>query len=161
MPCAATIGRPVPHLQQIDFNVHILGMHAFVLLGMCARFGPPVHPEGQQLSVTTASNIHSTARVEQQLRACIGTRRTCAVTAAYLEDMLLPVMVVNFLEARGVGWHAAGHRVLLFSQMTRALDVIQDYLDLRTIPHLRLDGTTKSEDRSVSQSVLPFSSHLG
>ena len=33
--------------------------------------------------------------------------------------------------------------------MTRALDVIQDYLDLRSIPHLRLDGTTKSEDRHV------------
>ncbi|BDA44270.1 probable ATP-dependent DNA helicase CHR12 [Coccomyxa sp. Obi] len=43
---------------------------------------------------------------------------------------------------------ATGHRVLLFSQMTRALDVIQDYLDLRAIPHLRLDGTTKSEDRA-------------
>ena len=41
----------------------------------------------------------------------------------------------------------AGHRVLLFSQMTRALDVIQDYLDLRAVPHLRLDGTTKSQDR--------------
>ena len=39
--------------------------------------------------------------------------------------------------------------MLLFSQMTRALDVIQDYLDLRSIPHLRLDGTTKSEDRHV------------
>ncbi len=41
----------------------------------------------------------------------------------------------------------AGHRVLLFSQMTRALDVIQDYLDMRAIPHLRLDGTTKTDDR--------------
>ena len=39
--------------------------------------------------------------------------------------------------------------MLLFSQMTRALDVIQDYLDLRSILHLRLDGTTKSEDRHV------------
>ena len=38
--------------------------------------------------------------------------------------------------------------MLLFSQMTRALDVIQDYLDLRAIPHLRLDGTTKTDDRS-------------
>ncbi len=40
--------------------------------------------------------------------------------------------------------------MLLFSQMTRALDVIQDYLDLRAITHLRLDGTTKSEDRRAA-----------
>ena len=36
-----------------------------------------------------------------------------------------------------------GHRVLLFSQMTRALDVVEDFLDLRGLPCLRLDGTTK------------------
>ena len=40
-----------------------------------------------------------------------------------------------------------GHRVLLFSQMTRVLDVIQDYLDLRGFRHLRLDGATKTDDR--------------
>ncbi len=44
--------------------------------------------------------------------------------------------------------------MLLFSQMTRALDVIQDYLDLRAIPHLRLDGTTKSEDRCCASAHL-------
>ena len=37
--------------------------------------------------------------------------------------------------------------MLLFSQMTRVLDVIQDFLDLRAIPHLRLDGTTRAQDR--------------
>lgn len=41
----------------------------------------------------------------------------------------------------------AGHRVLLFSQMTKALDVIQDYLELREFHYMRLDGTTKTDDR--------------
>lgn len=54
------------------------------------------------------------------------------------------------MPAEVLRWAGAGHRVLLFSQMTRALDVIQDYLDLRAIPHLRLDGTTKSEDRRAA-----------
>ncbi len=41
----------------------------------------------------------------------------------------------------------AGHRVLLFSQMVKALDIIQDYLDFREYNYLRLDGSTKTDDR--------------
>ena len=42
---------------------------------------------------------------------------------------------------------ATGHRVLLFSQMTRALDYLEDLLDYIRVRFLRLDGTTKAEDR--------------
>ena len=37
--------------------------------------------------------------------------------------------------------------MLLFSQMTRALDVVEDFLLLRHFTYLRLDGRTKSEAR--------------
>lgn len=39
------------------------------------------------------------------------------------------------------------HRVLIFSQMTTTMDILQDYFALRGIKHLRLDGGTKSDDR--------------
>ncbi|EFJ49946.1 hypothetical protein VOLCADRAFT_43161, partial [Volvox carteri f. nagariensis] len=42
---------------------------------------------------------------------------------------------------------ATGHRVLLFSQMTRALDLVEEFLELRGLPYLRLDGSTRTEDR--------------
>ncbi|KAL2715483.1 lymphoid-specific helicase-like [Vespula squamosa] len=42
-----------------------------------------------------------------------------------------------------------GHKVLLFSTMTRILDVIEDYLSLRDYKYLRLDGTSKLEERSI------------
>merc|ERR1712091_220586 len=42
---------------------------------------------------------------------------------------------------------ASGHRVLLFSQMTRAMDIIEDYLVSKNFKYLRLDGVTKTEDR--------------
>ncbi|DBA74270.1 hypothetical protein WJX77_010300 [Trebouxia sp. C0004] len=42
---------------------------------------------------------------------------------------------------------AAGHKVLLFSTMTRVLDVMEDYLDWRGFEHLRLDGAVSSADR--------------
>ncbi len=43
----------------------------------------------------------------------------------------------------------AGHRVLLFSQMTRALDMVEDFLLMRSLSYLRLDGRTKADARST------------
>lgn len=40
-----------------------------------------------------------------------------------------------------------GHRVLLFSQMTRLLDILEIYLNFQGFKYLRLDGGTKGEDR--------------
>ncbi|KAK2371773.1 putative ATP-dependent DNA helicase chr12 [Trifolium repens] len=41
----------------------------------------------------------------------------------------------------------AGHRVLLFSQMTRLMDILEIYLQLHDYKFLRLDGSTKTEER--------------
>ncbi|GIY43299.1 hypothetical protein CDAR_27011 [Caerostris darwini] len=40
-----------------------------------------------------------------------------------------------------------GHRILLFCQMTTLMTIMEDYLGYRGHPYLRLDGTTKAEDR--------------
>mmetsp|Transcript_18606 Transcript_18606/g.23447 ORF Transcript_18606/g.23447 Transcript_18606/m.23447 type:complete len:569 (+) Transcript_18606:3-1709(+) len=42
---------------------------------------------------------------------------------------------------------AAGHRVLMFSQMTQVMALLQDYFQMRGFKHLRLDGSTGAEDR--------------
>ncbi|KAG2624562.1 hypothetical protein PVAP13_3KG142700 [Panicum virgatum] len=41
----------------------------------------------------------------------------------------------------------AGHRVLLFSQMTKLLDVLEVYLQMYNFKYMRLDGSTKTEER--------------
>ncbi|KAF9602963.1 hypothetical protein IFM89_032966 [Coptis chinensis] len=43
--------------------------------------------------------------------------------------------------------HAAGHRVLLFAQMTHTLDILQDFLELRKYSYERLDGSIRAEER--------------
>lgn len=45
---------------------------------------------------------------------------------------------------------AQGSRVLIFSQMTRMLDILEDYCMWRNYAYHRLDGSTKHSDRSVS-----------
>lgn len=43
-----------------------------------------------------------------------------------------------------------GHRVLIFSQMVRMLDILGDYLSIRGLPFQRLDGTVPAATRRVA-----------
>ncbi|KAM9831363.1 chromodomain-helicase-DNA-binding protein 1-like [Neosynchiropus ocellatus] len=50
-----------------------------------------------------------------------------------------------------------GHRVLLFSQLTRMLDILQDYMEYRGYSYERLDGSVRGEERNLA--VKNFSSN--
>ncbi|KAI9829641.1 MAG: hypothetical protein M1826_005531 [Phylliscum demangeonii] len=53
-----------------------------------------------------------------------------------LLDRILPKFLVT------------GHRVLMFFQMTNIMNIMEDYMRLKNMQYLRLDGTTKADDRS-------------
>ena len=42
-----------------------------------------------------------------------------------------------------------GNQILIFSQMTKMLDILDDYLRFRNIGHCRIDGSTASSDRQL------------
>jgi SNF2 family DNA or RNA helicase len=42
-----------------------------------------------------------------------------------------------------------GHRVLLFSQFTSMLDLLEDYCEMRKLPFVRLDGDTNRVQRRL------------
>ncbi|CAO3590157.1 unnamed protein product [Absidia cylindrospora] len=42
-----------------------------------------------------------------------------------------------------------GHRVLIFFQMTQIMSIMEDFLAYRGFNYLRLDGSTKADDRSL------------
>eukprot|EP01127_Copromyxa_protea_P012501 TRINITY_DN3273_c1_g1_i1.p1 TRINITY_DN3273_c1_g1~~TRINITY_DN3273_c1_g1_i1.p1 ORF type:complete len:1118 (-),score=262.66 TRINITY_DN3273_c1_g1_i1:18-3371(-) len=42
---------------------------------------------------------------------------------------------------------ATGHRILIFSQMTSTMDVMEDYFKMKEHVYLRLDGSTKADER--------------
>lgn len=44
---------------------------------------------------------------------------------------------------------AGGHRALIFTQMTKVLDILERFLNLHGQRYLRLDGSTKIEERQV------------
>lgn len=43
--------------------------------------------------------------------------------------------------------HTGGHRILLFTQMSRMLDILELFLTIHGYVYLRLDGSTKPEER--------------
>ena len=45
-------------------------------------------------------------------------------------------------------FQATGHRVLMFFQMTAIMDIMEDYMRYKGIQFMRLDGSTKADDRS-------------
>ncbi|OWB63225.1 hypothetical protein B5S29_g4187 [[Candida] boidinii] len=44
---------------------------------------------------------------------------------------------------------ATGHRVLIFFQMTQVMDIMEDFLRYRDMKYMRLDGSTKADDRQL------------
>ncbi|KAF9179331.1 hypothetical protein BGZ51_006999 [Haplosporangium sp. Z 767] len=42
-----------------------------------------------------------------------------------------------------------GHRVLIFFQMTAIMNIMEDFLHYRNVKYMRLDGSTKPDDRSL------------
>ncbi|KID90960.1 SNF2-family ATP dependent chromatin remodeling factor snf21 [Metarhizium guizhouense ARSEF 977] len=76
-----------------------------------------------------------------------------------VENVMNPMSISNDLLWRTAGkfelldrilpkYQATGHRVLMFFQMTAIMDIMEDYLRYRKFEYLRLDGTTKSDERS-------------
>lgn len=76
-----------------------------------------------------------------------------------VEDQMNPDKSTNDLLWRTAGkfelldrilpkFKASGHRVLMFFQMTQIMNIMEDFLRLRDMKYLRLDGSTKSDDRS-------------
>ena len=54
-----------------------------------------------------------------------------------LLDRMLPVLFKN------------NHKVLIFSQMTKILDILEDYCRFKAFRYFRLDGSTKCDDRQM------------
>uniref|UniRef100_A0A914GUG5 Chromodomain-helicase-DNA-binding protein 7 n=1 Tax=Globodera rostochiensis TaxID=31243 RepID=A0A914GUG5_GLORO len=46
--------------------------------------------------------------------------------------------------------HADGHKVLIFSQMVRVLDLLEEYLNIKGYPFERIDGNIRGNDRQAA-----------
>ncbi|MGE5582552.1 MAG: DEAD/DEAH box helicase, partial [Bacillota bacterium] len=97
-----------------------------------------------------ASELEANGFAKSQLQilaALTRLRQICCHPALFLENyegesgkmLLLQELLTDALEA--------GHRILLFSQFTGMLNLIQPYLEAQGISYFYLEGATKAQDR--------------
>ncbi|KZC11055.1 Lymphoid-specific helicase [Dufourea novaeangliae] len=63
------------------------------------------------------------------------------------EDVIKSSGKLLVLDAMFTKLKSQGHKILLFSTMTTLLDMIENYLSMRTYKYVRLDGSTNLENR--------------
>lgn len=100
----------------------------------------------------SSGNRTAILNIVMQLRKCAGH----PYLFSGVEDRTLPPLGEHLIENCGKmvlldkllkRLKERGHRVLLFTQMTRILDILEDYLVMRRYSYCRIDGNTSYEDR--------------
>lgn len=100
----------------------------------------------------TTGNRTAILNIVMQLRKCAGH----PYLFPGVEDRSLPPLGEHLVENCGKmvlldkllkRLQERGHRVLLFTQMTRILDIMEDYLVMRRFKYCRIDGNTSYEVR--------------
>ncbi|KAL9228908.1 hypothetical protein vseg_004438 [Gypsophila vaccaria] len=113
-----------------------------------------VDPEDESLRVQR--NPYYQARVFKTLNnRCMELRKVCnhpLLSYPYFNDFSKDFLVKScgklwILDRILMKLQRSGHRVLLFSTMTKLLDILEEYLQWRRLLYRRIDGTTSLEDR--------------
>lgn len=102
----------------------------------------------------TSGSRTAILNIVMQLRKCAGhpylfpgvEDRTLPPLGEHLVENCGKMVVLDKLLKR---LHEKGLRVLLFTQMTRILDLMEDYLVMRRFSYCRIDGNTTYEDREA------------
>ncbi|KAL4363356.1 hypothetical protein GQ457_04G031340 [Hibiscus cannabinus] len=122
-----------------------------------------VDPEDEKLRVQ--KNPLYQARVYKILNnRCMELRKTCnhpLLNYPFYNDLSKDFLVKScgklwILDRILIKLQRTGHRVLLFSTMTKLLDILEEYLQWKRLVYRRIDGTTSLEDRE--SAIVDFNS---
>ncbi|KAL5796148.1 hypothetical protein ACOSQ2_000968 [Xanthoceras sorbifolium] len=122
-----------------------------------------VDPEDEQRRVE--KNPIYQAKVYKTLNnRCMELRKACnhpLLNYPYFSDLSKEFLVRScgklwILDRILIKLQRTGHRVLLFSTMTKLLDILEEYLQWRQLLYRRIDGTTSLEDRE--SAIVDFNS---
>ncbi|XP_018482504.2 ATP-dependent helicase BRM-like isoform X2 [Raphanus sativus] len=113
-----------------------------------------VDPDDEKLKAQKNPNYQ--AKLYKTLNnRCMELRKTCnhpLLNYPYFNDLSKDFLVRScgklwILDRILIKLQRTGHRVLLFSTMTKLLDILEEYLQWRRLVYRRIDGTTSLEDR--------------
>ncbi|XP_076907787.1 ATP-dependent helicase BRM-like isoform X2 [Bidens hawaiensis] len=122
-----------------------------------------VDPEDEKRKVQKSS-IYQAKTFKPLKNKIVELRKTCnhpLLTYPFFNDLSKEFLVKScgklwVLDRILVKLQRTGHRVLLFSTMTKLLDILEEYLQWRRLVYRRIDGTTSLEDRE--SAIVDFNS---
>ncbi|XP_065859640.1 ATP-dependent helicase BRM [Euphorbia lathyris] len=120
-------------------------------------------PEEERLRVQKNPNYQPKVYKTLQNR-CMELRKACnhpLLNYPYFNDFSKDFLVRScgklwILDRVLIKLQRTGHKVLLFSTMTKLLDILEEYLQWRRLIYRRIDGTTSLEDRE--SAIVDFNS---
>ncbi|GMP61416.1 hypothetical protein CsSME_00023893 [Camellia sinensis var. sinensis] len=122
-----------------------------------------VDPEDEKLRAQRSS-VYQAKTYKPLNNRCMELRKACnhpLLNYPYFNDLSKDFLVRScgklwVLDRVLIKLHRTGHRVLLFSTMTKLLDIMEEYLQWRRLVYRRIDGTTSLEDRE--SAIVDFNS---
>ncbi|KAH6779898.1 transcription regulatory protein SNF2 [Perilla frutescens var. hirtella] len=113
-----------------------------------------IDPEDEHRKIQKSS-IYQAKTYKTLNNRCMELRKTCnhpLLNYPYFSDFSKDFLVRScgklwVLDRILMKLQRTGHRVLLFSTMTKLLDIMEEYLQWRRLVFRRIDGTTSLEDR--------------
>ncbi|XP_054782253.1 ATP-dependent helicase BRM-like isoform X2 [Prosopis cineraria] len=108
--------------------------------------------------------VYQTKQYKTLNNRCMELRKTCnhpLLNYPFFSDLSKDFLVKScgklwILDRILIKLQRTGHRVLLFSTMTKLLDILEEYLQWRRLVYRRIDGTTSLEDRE--SAIVDFNS---
>lgn len=146
--CEAVHHAVSSYKDRINNNAHILEQFGFVtpkvVMNVDKRTVQPWQPPSDSTQMQLLRSATSVENdifhpIESRLSIAFPDKRLLQYDCGKLQklDQLLRTLA------------AGGHRALIFTQMTRVLDVLETFLNMHGYRYLRLDGATKVEQRQV------------
>jgi helicase SWR1 len=133
----------VPYDARVSSGTDIWKRYAFVTPSVLVRDWKALVLD--DLSLDVQESLHQLARYDMfhGLRTCL--------SIAFPDKRLLQYDCgkLQKLDTLLRDLKAGGHRALIFTQMTRVLDVLEIFLNIHGHRYLRLDGATKVEQRQI------------
>jgi len=122
-----------------------------------------LNPEEEQHRMEK-SPLYQAKQYKTLNNRCMELRKTCnhpLLNYPFFSDLSKDFMVkccgkLWMLDRILIKLQRTGHRVLLFSTMTKLLDILEEYLQWRRLVYRRIDGTTALEDRE--SAIVDFNS---
>lgn len=128
----------LPTLERFVFLIpHARAAPQRLLSSTSSRAAPAVERTVEAAAVVARTEVSKTHEANVRTQLSFPDRRLVQFDCGKLQAL------DTLLRERKAG----GHRVLIFTQMTRMLDVLETFLNLHDHTYLRLDGATKVDER--------------